>query len=284
MPELPEVETVKRGLATALEGRVLARVLCRTAKLRRPVPPDFAARLSGRRLLRLRRRAKYIIAEFDDGTAMLLHLGMSGRMTISAAAPAQFDKHDHLIFMAEGGPVVCFNDARRPQRLSTPIPCSPLSGRNRWAIISTARFWPLVCAAAGRPSNRFFWTSVWSPALVIFTLPRRCSGPVSRRGARAGRSPVGAPLAWPWPFARSSRRRFAPVAPRSAPMFSRMANWAIFSMPSRSMGGPARLVLTRAVAGRSSAWCKPGARLFSVPIVSARLALHRAIQSAQSSE
>lgn len=113
MPELPEVETVKRGLATALEGRVLARVLCRTAKLRRPVPPDFAARLSGRRLLRLRRRAKYIIAEFDDGTAMLLHLGMSGRMTISAAAPAQFDKHDHLIFMAEGGPVVCFNDARR---------------------------------------------------------------------------------------------------------------------------------------------------------------------------
>ena len=97
MPELPEVETVKRGLATALEGRVLARVLCRTAKLRRPVPPDFATRLSGRRLLRLRRRAKYIIAEFDDGTAMLLHLGMSGRMTISAAAPAQFDKHDHRI-------------------------------------------------------------------------------------------------------------------------------------------------------------------------------------------
>ena len=78
MPELPEVETVMRGLATALTGRRLARVEQRRAGLRFPLPERFAARLEGRRIAGFGRRAKYILAELDDGVTWLSHLGMSG--------------------------------------------------------------------------------------------------------------------------------------------------------------------------------------------------------------
>jgi formamidopyrimidine-DNA glycosylase len=113
MPELPEVETVKSGLASAIEGQVLSDVECRVGKLRWPVPEGFADRLRGRRLLRLSRRAKYILGHFDDQTVLLLHLGMSGRMTITDHRPALLQKHDHIIFTSANGKVVCFNDARR---------------------------------------------------------------------------------------------------------------------------------------------------------------------------
>ena len=82
MPELPEVETVRRGLATVMEGRPIVRVTVRRGDLRRPVPPDFADRLAGRIVERLDRRAKYLQFHLDDGTVLLAHLGMSGRMVI----------------------------------------------------------------------------------------------------------------------------------------------------------------------------------------------------------
>ncbi|MDD3443828.1 MAG: DNA-formamidopyrimidine glycosylase, partial [Zavarzinia sp.] len=82
MPELPEVETVCRGLALALEGRRLARVEARRPDLRLPFPPDFSARLTGRRIVAIRRRAKYMLWEMDDGTVLIGHLGMSGRMNV----------------------------------------------------------------------------------------------------------------------------------------------------------------------------------------------------------
>lgn len=113
MPELPEVETVKNGLANSIEGQVISNVECRVAKLRWPVPENFVDVLRGRRLRQLTRRAKYILAHFDDETVMLLHLGMSGRMTIFDGRPAVLQKHDHIIFTAANGKVVCFNDARR---------------------------------------------------------------------------------------------------------------------------------------------------------------------------
>lgn len=113
MPELPEVETVCRGLAPHLEGRVLARVLQRRADLRTPFPPRFAERLEGRRVERVRRRAKYILMHMDDGTVLIAHLGMSGRMIVGDRVPEVFGAHDHVVFATDRGAVVVFNDARR---------------------------------------------------------------------------------------------------------------------------------------------------------------------------
>ena len=84
MPELPEVETVMSGLRPALEGRSFTHVETRRGDLRVPFPKDFAMRLTGRRVVRLRRRAKYILVELDGGETLVIHLGMSGRMAVYA--------------------------------------------------------------------------------------------------------------------------------------------------------------------------------------------------------
>lgn len=125
MPELPEVETVRRGLIPVMEGRVIARADVRRPDLRWPFPDRMAQRLDGKRIERLGRRSKYILADLDSGETLIVHLGMSGRMLIalpdtSAAQVGQFhhahpapEKHDHVIFDMEGGARVTFNDARR---------------------------------------------------------------------------------------------------------------------------------------------------------------------------
>lgn len=113
MPELPEVETVCRGLAAQLLGKRLARVELRRPDLRFPIPPELPARLTGRRVESIRRRAKYIIMDFDEDVALLAHLGMSGRMTVSNGVPNEFLPHDHLILVADDGVCVRFNDPRR---------------------------------------------------------------------------------------------------------------------------------------------------------------------------
>lgn len=116
MPELPEVETVRRGLAPKLEGAVVSRLLQRRRDLRLPLPARFAARIEGRRIVALRRRAKYLLAELDDGTVWLMHLGMSGRMMVyshNEAAGMPFDAHDHVVFETESGWQVRFRDPRR---------------------------------------------------------------------------------------------------------------------------------------------------------------------------
>ncbi|MCW5731154.1 MAG: bifunctional DNA-formamidopyrimidine glycosylase/DNA-(apurinic or apyrimidinic site) lyase [Alphaproteobacteria bacterium] len=112
MPELPEVETVCRGLAPILEGQKLVRVVQRRADLRFPLPERFAERLEGRRVLSVSRRAKYILTELDDAEVLITHLGMSGRMFIGEAARPP-DAHDHVILETEAGRAVVFNDARR---------------------------------------------------------------------------------------------------------------------------------------------------------------------------
>ncbi len=121
MPELPEVETVVRGLRPKLEGHVLQQVEQRRPDLRFPLPENFARRLTGRRVERIQRRAKYMLMFLEDGQVLLCHLGMSGRMTIveppSGARGSKgrppLDKHDHVIFTTEAGTEVRFNDARR---------------------------------------------------------------------------------------------------------------------------------------------------------------------------
>jgi len=113
MPELPEVETVRRGLAMALEGKRLSRVEVRRPDLRRPFPERFAERLRGRRIASFRRRAKYLLLGLDSDEDWLIHLGMSGRMLVGQGWPNELDAHDHVVIGAEDGTVVRFNDARR---------------------------------------------------------------------------------------------------------------------------------------------------------------------------
>jgi len=120
MPELPEVETVRRGLAPVMEGDVIDRAEVNRPDLRWPFPENMAERLTGRVILRLRRRSKYILADLDSGETLLIHLGMSGRMTISGHTVGDFHhphpapaKHDHVVFHMKGGARITFNDARR---------------------------------------------------------------------------------------------------------------------------------------------------------------------------
>ncbi len=124
MPELPEVETVRCGLLPAMEGQRIARVELRRADLRWPFPDGMSARLTGARVVQLRRRSKYILADLDRGESLIIHLGMSGRMVISGLAavhvPGQFhfehpalEKHDHVILHMESGARITFNDPRR---------------------------------------------------------------------------------------------------------------------------------------------------------------------------
>lgn len=110
MPELPEVETTVRGLATVLNGEVLARVEPRRADLRRPIPSDLRQRLTGARVTGLGRRAKYGLIETDRGDTLVFHLGMSGRWRVD---PAEIEKHDHLILETAGGRLLALNDHRR---------------------------------------------------------------------------------------------------------------------------------------------------------------------------
>lgn len=113
MPELPEVETVRRGLQPVLEGRNLADVIQRRPDLRFPLPARMADRLRGRRIIHVGRRAKYILVELDGGEVLIVHLGMSGRMTIHEGPAPAADRHDHVEFLTDGGVTVRFNDARR---------------------------------------------------------------------------------------------------------------------------------------------------------------------------
>ena len=120
MPELPEVETVRRGLSPVMEGVVIARADVNRPNLRWPFPERMAERLSGQRVERLRRRSKYVLADLSSGETLLIHLGMSGRMLISGDPLGQFvhmhpatEKHDHVVFHMENGARITFNDPRR---------------------------------------------------------------------------------------------------------------------------------------------------------------------------
>lgn len=120
MPELPEVETVRRGLLPAMEGRLIERAEVNRPDLRFALPERMADRLTGARVMALRRRSKYILADLDSGETLLIHLGMSGRMLVSGVTLGDFffdhpapEKHDHVVLHLEGGARVTFNDARR---------------------------------------------------------------------------------------------------------------------------------------------------------------------------
>jgi formamidopyrimidine-DNA glycosylase len=129
MPELPEVETVRRGLANAMLGHRIVKVKLKRLDLRFPLPRDFALRIEGRTVQAVDRRAKYIIAALSGGESLLMHLGMSGRFTIfrtdgkasnlgefyveDAAGPGGRGIHDHVVFMLDDGTSIVYTDPRR---------------------------------------------------------------------------------------------------------------------------------------------------------------------------
>jgi formamidopyrimidine-DNA glycosylase len=114
MPELPEVETVVRGLHQRLAGRRFQRVELNRADLRTTLPPGLKAKLEGKRIDRVGRRAKYILIHCEDDAVLLAHLGMSGRMVIHEPNVAwRRATHDHIVFTLDDGTIVAFNDARR---------------------------------------------------------------------------------------------------------------------------------------------------------------------------
>lgn len=128
MPELPEVETVRMGLAPALEGHRFTRVETRRGGLRIPFPPRFIERLTGRKVKQLRRRAKYLLADLDSGETLVVHLGMTGRMSVyaegrthkfgqyvykTALPDAGRGKHDHVVMETDAPARIVFTDHRR---------------------------------------------------------------------------------------------------------------------------------------------------------------------------
>jgi formamidopyrimidine-DNA glycosylase len=114
MPELPEVETVRMGLSPVLEGHEFVKVELRRGDLRVPFPKDFAKRLTGRRVRRLWRRAKYLLADLDGGETLVIHLGMSGRISVYAdGKEAAHDKHDHVVMETDAPARIVFTDHRR---------------------------------------------------------------------------------------------------------------------------------------------------------------------------
>jgi formamidopyrimidine-DNA glycosylase len=125
VPELPEVEIVRRELSPVMTGARIEKVELRRPDLRAPFPRRFRSRLEGRTVIRLDRRAKYLLAELSSGDTLVMHLGMSGSFRIEASAgdfrlkaeatnqSTQPDRHDHVVFHLSSGATVIFNDPRR---------------------------------------------------------------------------------------------------------------------------------------------------------------------------
>jgi formamidopyrimidine-DNA glycosylase len=120
LPELPEVETVRRGLEPVLAGHAIVAADVRRPDLRRPFPRGLAAALTGARVTALRRRSKYLLADLDTAETLLVHLGMSGRILVSGAQVGAFhhphpapEKHDHVVLDLDSGARITLNDARR---------------------------------------------------------------------------------------------------------------------------------------------------------------------------
>lgn len=215
MPELPEVETVRRGLQPAMEGSRIVRVETRRPDLRFPLPLDFAASLSGRIVVRLHRRAKYLIAETDSGPSLICHLGMSGSFRVEdevdGHTPGVFHHerskdgaHDHVVFHLEttNGALrrVVYNDPRRfgfmlftddagghpmlaelgiepvGNALNGPVLAARLAGKK--APLKAALLDQTLIAGLG---NIYVSEALWRAGLS----PRRLAGTIVRKGGQS---------------------------------------------------------------------------------------------------
>jgi formamidopyrimidine-DNA glycosylase len=189
VPELPEVETVRRGLSPVMEGQVILAADVRRPDLRWPLPERMAERLTGQRVERLRRRSKYILADLSSGETLIVHLGMSGRMLVSGAMLGEFhhhhpapEKHDHVVLDMEGGARITFNDARRFGRWTS------------WPTERVEAHW-LLAGLGPEPLGNAFDEDylVGPPARAEHAGQGGAPRPADRRGARQHLRVRGAP-------------------------------------------------------------------------------------------
>ena len=222
MPELPEVETVCRGLAVHMEGRRIARLQLNRPDLPRPLPPELRRRVEGRRVVRLARRAKYILIHLDDGGVVIGHLGMSGRLVVTppgAAAPPP-DPHDHVVFTLDSGATIRFNDARR-------------FGLFDYARESDLADHPLLAGLGPEPLGNHFSGPILAASLAGRRTPIKAALLDQRVVAGLGNIYVSEALFW----ARLSPRRLAAT---------------IGGERAERLAGAIRDVLTRAIAAGGS--------------------------------
>ena len=247
MPELPEVETVMRGLAGRLIGRVIAQARVNRADLRWKLPPGLAARLTGARVLGFRRRAKYILMRIEGGDTVLLHLGMSGRIVLAPSRALPIELHEHLTLETDDGWRVSLVDPRRfgaldlmrtaeedQHRLLAGLGPEPLDAAFTPAVLSgslASRRTPIKAALLDQRVVAGLGNIYVSEALFRAGIsPRR----LARSGAGRARSGAGA-----GDQGNPGRGR-SPLGDRvCATTFSHRANSAISSTPGRFMAAPA---------------------------------------------
>ena len=204
MPELPEVETVMRGLSAKLLGRRLTHVAVNRADMRWPFPAGLAQTMTGARVTSFRRRGKYILMRLEGGNSVLLHLGMSGRMVLSPARPNRPPLHEHLVLETDEGWHLGFVDPRR----FGAIDLVPTADEDNHRLLAGLGPEPLEDGVhGGRPGRGELARSSHaaeggaagpeesSPAWATSMSARRCSAPGSVRGRLAHTVPARAAAA-----------------------------------------------------------------------------------------
>ena len=204
MPELPEVETVRRGLTPVLEGARLSRVRINRPDLRFPFPDQFVERLDGATVLRIDRRAKYLLMPLSTGETWITHLGMTGRFTLDGALLGEFEeaapiagKHEHFSGCAirdASATRIGYADARRFGFMglvaTDQIEAHPWFaglGRSPWATAFPAPTWSRPSPARNRTSRSVCWISGSSQASAISMCAKRCIARASRLWSRLDR-------------------------------------------------------------------------------------------------
>jgi formamidopyrimidine-DNA glycosylase len=266
VPELPEVETIVRGLEPVLRTRRIAAVDVREPRLRTPVAADFEVRLVGRRIVGMRRHGKFILVPLDDGSVWLVHLGMTGRLTL--ASPDRPDRpHDHVVVRLEDGQLLTYNDARRFGRLAViaadAIEAETAAGIDALSPALTADFLHARSRRHGRTTVKSLLMDQREIAglgniyvnEILFRAgvrPRRRAGRLTRaecaRLAAATRSILGAAIA----RGGSSISDYRDGFERSGSYQRRHQVYDRAGEPCRRCGGPVRACV---VTGRSTFYC-----------------------------
>ncbi len=275
MPELPEVETVMRGLRARLEGRVIVRALVHRPDLRWALPPGLAARLTGARVESFRRRAKYILMRLDGGDSVLLHLGMSGRMVLGPLLPNSVTLHEHIVLETEDGWRVGFVDPRRfgsvdliataredEHRLLAGLGPEPLADAFSTAVLARAlagKRTPVKAALLDQRlvaglGNIYVCEALFRARIA----PDRQAATIPRAGAARLVRAIKATLT----------EAIAAGGSSCGTTCSRTANSATSSTPGRCMAAkanPASAVPARPLAPASHGWCNPRAPRSTAP-------------------
>lgn len=267
MPELPEVETVRRLLAPALVGERIVGVDLRRADLRGPFPEKFAARLTGQTVLELHRRGKHLLADLSSGETLLMHLGMSGDFRVERAAGARpLDTHDHVVLRLASGTVVTFNDPRRFGSMDL-VPTDQLAEHPVIGALGSeplsASFTPAVLARACRGRKTALKVALLDQRIVaglgniyvVEALHRAGLSPFRRASVLA--SKTGAPLDAALRLVPQIKKVLAEAIERAVNANYRGGRFRVYDREGKAClrAGCAGVIRRRTQAGRSTFSC-----------------------------